>query len=298
MESRINLTLPTIYLLGSAIGSGANQIGCELGPATFKAYLEQQVDLPFKPIWDSIIEEAPEQEDQYQRMAQTSEAIAKVVSNAINQGYCPINIGGDHSCAIGMWSGVASSIAPKNLGLIWIDAHLDAHTDKTTHTQNIHGMPISALLGHGHQTLTTVINNNPKLKPKNLYLIGIRDYETEEHQFLKQLGVHIDYIEDVKTYGIDILLQRAYTTLSKQTSKIGLSIDLDAIDPKEAPAVGTPVQNGISATTLLDALAHLPKQALIGLEIAEFNPKLDQHQKTLKLIMKIIEAFDITHWQP
>lgn len=290
MDSGIKTTLPTIHLIGSAIGSGANQTGCELGPITLKNYLEQQTDLPFKPIWDAIIEEAPAQPDQYRQMAQTSESIAKVASNAIHQHYCPINIGGDHSCAIGMWSGIADAIAPKELGLIWIDAHLDAHTDNTTHTGNIHGMPVSALLGYGHQALTTVANKNPKLKPENLYLIGIRDYETEEHEFLKKLGVHIDYIQDVKTYGIDTVLQRAYTTLLKQTTTIGLSIDLDAIDPDDAPAVSTPVKDGIQATALLDTLSHLPKHPFIGMEIAEFNPKLDQQQKTLKLIQYILST--------
>ena len=211
-------------------------------------------------------------------------------------------ISGDHSSAIGTWSGVIRALAQSNktLGIIWLDAHLDAHTLETSPTGNLHGMPLSVLLGRADKKLQATCPNFsrsqeaecPHLSGKNLSLLGVRNYEPEELSLLKQSHASI--------YGMDILhnnptAEQMLNTIAKdlltRCDVIGISLDLDAITPEDAPAVETPEPNGISAEmmiALLKNFAYLDK--LAGFEISEFNPEKDIKHKTEKLIMTIIGA--------
>lgn len=200
-------------------------------------------------------------------------------------------IGGDHSCAIGTWSGAASALQG-DLGLIWIDAHMDAHTFETTSTQNVHGMPVAALLGQGDKKLTDIFSTHPKLKPENLCLIGIRSFEAGEAKLLHDLGVTIFSNKNVAEQGLKAVLEYAYEKVTKNTSGFGFSIDLDGFDPEYAPGTGTPVAEGLNADNfccIVSRWANDPK--LIGFEIAEFNPHLDIDNITEKTMANIIRAF-------
>ena len=202
-------------------------------------------------------------------------------------------IGGDHSCAIGTWSGAASALKG-DLGLIWVDAHMDAHTFETTYTKNVHGMPVAALLGKGHEKLTHILTENPKIKPENLCLIGIRSFEHEESQLLKNLGVTVYTNKDVEKYSLETLLVRAHEQVTRNTAGFGFSIDLDGFDPTYAPGTGTPVGNGIDANDfcrIISRWANDPK--LIGFEITEFNPHLDKNNITEKTMTNIIRSFQL-----
>lgn len=207
-----------------------------------------------------------------------------------------ITLGGDHSSAIGTWSGVSTRLADQGeLGLIWFDAHMDSHTPQTTHSGNIHGMPLAALLGYGDPQLTKILSERPKIKAENLCLIGIRSFESEEKEFLDSLNVRIFYREEVEERGIKIVLDEALKIATTETAGFGISFDLDVIDPQDAPAVGTPEPLGLIAKPLLEALKIWNNHpALLGLEIAEFTPQLDQDHRTEKLIAQIIT----TLWGP
>ena len=222
---------------------------------------------------------------------QVNTSIAQLAFQQVQnkQRFCVI--GGDHSCAIGTWSGAASALEG-DLGLIWVDAHMDAHTFETTYTKNIHGMPVATLLGKGHETLISILTSNPKIKPERLCLIGIRSFEHEESQLLKNLGVTVYTNKDIEKYSLETLLIRAHEQVTRNTAGFGFSIDLDGFDPKYAPGTGTPVGNGIDANDfcrIVSRWANDPK--LIGFEIAEFNPHLDIDQITEKTMANIIRAF-------
>jgi len=201
-------------------------------------------------------------------------------------------IGGDHSCAIGTWTGVAHAYHEQgDIGLIWIDAHMDSHTPQTTETQNLHGMPLSHLFGTGFDSLLTVLDPAPKLKPENVCLIGIRSYQSAEYQFLEKLGVKIIFMEEVLQRGMPAVFAAALAHVSRATIGVGISIDLDALDPCDAPGVGYREANGITADDLLTALAKFPLATpFLGLEITEYNPLRDEKQKTAKLLIEIIRA--------
>lgn len=219
------------------------------------------------------------------RMATASEKLSRTGKHFVT-------LGGDHSSAIGTWSGASTGIAKRgDLGLIWVDAHMDSHTPETTPSENIHGMPLATLLGYGDPSLTSVRTSTPKIKPEHLCLIGVRSFEAEEKKLLEHLNVRIFYMEEINERGIEIVLSEALTIATTGTAGFGISFDLDAIDPIEAPGVGTPAPNGLSSKHLFNAMKLWNNHPLlIGLEIAEFNPSLDKNHQTEEIIFDLIET--------
>lgn len=200
-------------------------------------------------------------------------------------------IGGDHSCALGTWAGVLNALpSGKRLGLIWLDAHMDAHTFETTPSGNIHGMPLSALLGKADGKLRHLLPTFKAIEPENLILMGTRSYESAEYTLLKQSGATIVFSNQIHDF--EHLLFHAVEKLNHSCDVIGISIDLDFLRPEDAPGVETPVNGGISAQALLNALSLIKQQPKIcGLEISEFNPDNDVDHQTLHLMKTIVETF-------
>lgn len=222
---------------------------------------------------------------------QVNTVIAQLTAQQVHhkQRFCVI--GGDHSCAIGTWSGAASALNG-NLGLIWIDAHMDAHTFETTHTKNVHGMPVAALLGKGSEKLTQILSDHPKIKAENLCLIGIRSYEAGEAKLLHDLGVTVYTNKDVEKHGLETLLLTAHEKITRNSMGYGFSIDLDGFDPEHAPATGTPVAEGLDAHDFCRIISRWAQDPqLIGFEIAEFNPHLEKDKITETTMANIIRAF-------
>lgn len=203
-----------------------------------------------------------------------------------------VTLGGDHSSAIGTWSGASAGLAKQGeLGLIWIDAHMDSHTPETTPSDNIHGMPLAVLLGFGAPSLTSLRTSTPKIKPEHVCLVGVRSFESEEKNLLEQLNVRIFYMEEIKQRGIEAVMNDALNIATTGTAGFGISLDLDAIDPIEAPGVGSPAPDGLSSKELISALKSWNNHPqLIGLEIAEFNPSLDKNHQTENIIFDVIET--------
>lgn len=200
---------------------------------------------------------------------------------------------GDHSSAMGTWSGVLDSMpSNESLGLIWLDAHMDAHTFNTSPSGNIHGMPIAALLGTEDARLKQLYPGKRYLNPENLILIGLRSYEAEEQALLDSLGVKYYELSSIQAEGgLNSILEQSVQHLSERCSKIGLSIDLDVLDPRDAPGVATSVPKGIRGTSLINALKKaLKKTQLCGLEISEYVPEKDPDGRTLKLLGRLVDT--------
>jgi arginase len=226
-----------------------------------------------------------------EKLSGLNKLISRFTQQWTEQSQSFLVIGGDHSCALGTWGGVLNGLQqPDKFGLIWLDAHIDAHTFATSPSGNIHGMPVSALLGRADQKLAAMYPGSGFIKPENLILIGVRSYEHEEYDLLKQAAVEIVFAKQ-----IDVLAQvliKAIDKLSLSCEVIGISIDLDFIDPEDAPGVETPAQGGIKAGELLEALSLINRHPKVcGLEISEFNPEKDSMNKTLYLMKDIIETF-------
>lgn len=200
----------------------------------------------------------------------------------------PLVLGGDHSLAIATWSAV-SNYLKRPYGLIWIDAHLDSHTLETSPSGGLFGMPVAALLGIGDKRLTSLGGIDAKILPNNLAYIGTRDYELEEMALVEKLGIKVYTAEDVRTHGFASIFKAAKQWVTKDTGLYGISIDIDAFDPSEAPGTGAAVANGLLRHDVLPALRNLTQTPdLIALEIVEYNPKLDVNHQTAHLIWALI----------
>lgn len=226
-----------------------------------------------------------------EKLVQLNQSISRFTQYWTEQNQAFLVIGGDHSCALGTWGGVLNGLQqPGKFGLIWLDAHMDAHTFATSPSGNIHGMPVAALLGRADKKLAAMYPGSYFIKPENLILIGVRSYENEEYELLKKTRVEIVFAKQIDKLA-DVLL-KAIDKLSRSCELIGISLDLDFIDPEDAPGVETPAQGGIKAEELLAALSMINRHPLIcGLEISEFNPEKDSENKTLHLMREIVEVF-------
>uniref|UniRef100_A0AC34R105 Arginase n=2 Tax=Panagrolaimus sp. JU765 TaxID=591449 RepID=A0AC34R105_9BILA len=287
-----------LHAIGLANGHGGRHLGCE---AAVKALQSSKILSTSKiPInWREIIQETVTGRhlSQLEGVAVNSQKLASAVNSALQSGIgCGdkeelLVVGGDHSCAIGTWSGVASAIRPHgDIGLIWVDAHLDAHTPESSPTGNLHGQPVAHLLGFGNQKLTKIGDQWPKLKPNNLVFVGIRSYEPPEQELLHSLGVKIFYDDEVAKRGIHDVMNEAIDRVSFKTYGFGLSIDLDGFRVEDAPAVGTPEAGGIIADEFLSFIKCHPMEKLLATEIVEFLPERDDTAKTSeKLVRDLVE---------
>ena len=274
-----------VPFIGIASGIGAGNQGCWEGPLFLHHFLRS-----LDPFWVELFSLPDSPKDPYERLGPFYQEVArKIYETHKKRGYL-LSIGGDHSCAIPTWSGVAEAIRPSGeLGLLWIDAHMDAHTPETSESGNIHGMPLAALMGYGDPRLTGVLTTKPKLLPENLVLIGIRSYESGEAALLHRLGVRIYFMDEVRKRGLKEVLQEAVAKVSQTTAGYGVSFDLDSLDPSRCPAVGTPVAGGLDPEELLASFSCFERLAPVAFEMVEYNPSLDKRGETARLLIPFLE---------
>lgn len=283
-----------LHIIGAAIAVSTGTFGANEGPKKIQANSALKAAINRPVTWEVTIEEKADIFGlaAIPVVARACEKIAEYTSRLTRENKPFITIGGDHSCAIGTWSGAAHALRDEgDLGLIWIDAHMDSHTPESSDSGNIHGMPVASLLGYGDARLTEIGDALPKIKPENICLIGVRDYEPAERELLEKLGVRIFYIEEVNERGLKTIMQEAIDIATKNTARFGITIDLDGLDPADAPAVDLPIENGVRADELLATFDDIKQHKnFIGAEIAELNPRLDGEGKTERVVYKLING--------
>jgi ornithine--oxo-acid transaminase len=215
--------------------------------------------------------------------------LAHETNAAVKRGAIPLVLGGDHCCAVGTWQGVAEALGG-SLGLIWIDAHLDSHTLGTSPSGMLHGMPLAELLGvvegsHRPPALATVA-------PRNVCVLGARSYEAEEVALLAELGVRVIDMDEIEAHGLDRAFGEALEIATGGTGGFGITLDLDALDPADAPGVNLPVGGGgIGLAALRKVLAERGLDPrLAALEIVEFNPHRDRDARTERAVTSIVDV--------
>lgn len=202
----------------------------------------------------------------------------------------PIVFGGDHSIAVGTWSGIAAAHPEEDLGLLWIDAHLDSHTTARSKNDAVHGMPLASLLGHGDQRFSQILSQQPKLKGRNVCVLGVRAFETAEAELLKSFGVRVYTMNEVRNRSFEVCFYEAYKQVTKSTSRFGISLDLDVFDPNEIPAVRRPEPGGLLISEFRSCLRIAARNPhLAAFELVEYNPALDIDQSTFLKIAMFIE---------
>ncbi len=277
--------------IGVASGLGANIDGSEHGPAVlmrsdrFRQLLHGQ---GVEPLWTLVHSET--EGDRFRILKRLFHRTALQTHRIVSSGNQFLAVGGDHSMAMGVWQGVMSALKPKSLGLLWIDAHLDLHTMETSLSCNVHGMPLSALLGQGDDLLQDIYGSEQYLDPATVALIGGHSYEPDEIGLARRMALATFDMPTIKKSGsLNKVMQRALRLVAESSDRFGISIDLDVLDTRDAPGVNTPEKGGIRWQELQQALSLVCADSrLVGVEIAEFNPMLDKAGKTQQVIAGLI----------
>lgn len=289
-----------IAIIGAPMDLGAGRRGVDMGPSALRlaglneklAALGYQVEDLGNVLVDQpeSVPAGPSEARYLPQIAHTCQRLADLVEKAAETNRVPVVLGGDHSIAVGTVSGLAQYYRKRNrkLGLIWIDAHADMNTPASSPSGNVHGMPLACLLGNGPRELTHIGGFAPKVDAASVALIGLRSIDEVERQNVRGTGVHAFTMRDIDERGLLSVMAEAIADVSKNTAGFHLSFDMDSVDPREAPGVGTPVRGGITYRE-----AHLAMELICdsgnmtSLEIVEVNPVLDEANRTALLAVEL-----------
>ena len=295
--------LPTrkIRVLGVPLDMGASRRGVDMGPSAVRvAGLEARLEALGHRVTDGgnirveIAETQAAGDDKARYLKQIAETClrtAEAVVKTLEEGMTPLVLGGDHSLAAGSISGVSEFYRRQGqkIGLLWIDAHSDINTPETSPSGNVHGMPLAALLGLGPESLGNLFGYSPKVSPENTVLIGVRDIDSAERENIRRAGVSEVYtMRDIDERGMRAVMEEALRAAGRGTAGYHVSLDMDWIDPEDAPGVGTPVRGGATyreAHLAMEILADHGR--LLSFEIVEVNPVIDEHNRTADLAVEL-----------
>ena len=290
-----------IRIIGVPMDLGASRRGVDMGPSALRvAGLQARIKQLGHQVEDigNISVKQPEEmsygEKRAKYLAEIADAckdLAAIVEKSLDENMMPVVLGGDHSIAAGTLSGVAGHFKKKEkkIGLIWLDAHGDINTPESSPSGNVHGMPLAAAMGYGATELGDLYGFKPKVEPQNISLVGIRDLDTQEKKLAKKSGVHVFTMRDIDERGMREVMSDALKYAMDDTDGISASLDMDFVDPSDAPGVGTPVRGGVTyreAHLAMEMLADT--EAMVSLEVVEINPVIDEHNRTALLGVELV----------
>jgi arginase len=224
-------------------------------------------------------------------IAETCKDLGEAVQKSLEENFFPLVLGGDHSIAAGAASGVASFFRKdkKDIGYIWLDAHGDMNTPESSPSGNVHGMPLASIMGYGPTELVDLMGFKPKVEPGNIVIVGARDLDAQERKMMKKSGVHVFTMREIDERGMREVMSDALKYAMDDTAGIAVSLDMDFVDPSDAPGVGTPVRGGVTyreAHLAMEMIAD--SEAMASLEVVEINPVIDEHNRTALLGVELI----------
>lgn len=289
----------TIAIIGAPLDLGAGRRGVDMGPSAVRvANLNQRLrELGYEVIdlgnikveQPESLPAGPKRAKYLPQIARACTELAAMVYRAAAKGYAPLVLGGDHSVAVGAISGIAKRVRGQGAGLIWVDAHADMNTPETSPSGNVHGMPLACVIGKGPRALTHIFDFAPKVNPRNVALVGIRDVDILEKPIVKRSGVRVFTMREIDERGMRAVMREAVEIASSGTAGFHVSLDMDAVDPQHAPGVGTPVKGGLTYRE-----AHLAMEIIcdsgnmISMEVVEVNPVIDQFNRTAELAVELV----------
>ncbi len=282
--------IPTLGV-SSCIGGASNT--CAEGPAVLQSSQYHLLLNDIELEWEPLIQVSSEFSNSLDMFYKQSCVISQFSQTQFESEKPFLVLGGDHSIALGTWSGILKQLpAESTFALIWIDSQMDAHTLDTAPNGNLHGMPVSILLGEADHKLQACSPTDKTLDGQDIYFFGVRRYEAEELVLLSKKNASVFDIDRIeKDGGVRKVLKKLIGTIDRCYDYYGISIDLGGIDPKDAPGVGVREESGLIADDILTVFKELTlSKKFIGLEIAEFDPQNDIENKTEKLIYQIISV--------
>src|SRR4051812_45280772 len=300
-----SITPREIRVIGVPLDLGQSRRGVDMGPSAVRvAGLEARLEAIGHKVEDAgnIAVAIPEQKKEgavnakyLKEITATCTKAAELVLKTLEAGKIPMVLGGDHSIAAGTVSGVAEFYRRQNqkIGLIWIDAHTDMNSPESSPSGNVHGMPLAAIMGLPPYELGRIYDFTPKVQPANCVLVGIRDVDNFEKENIRKAGVEVFTMRDIDERGMRSVMEEALRMAGRDTVGYHVSLDMDWIDPEDAPGVGTPVRGGATYRE-----AHLAMEIIAdhgrmtSFEIVEVNPVIDEHDRTAALAVELtLSAF-------
>ncbi|MED4409052.1 arginase [Bacillus licheniformis] len=290
-----------ISMIGVPMDLGQLRRGVDMGPSAIRcAGVNERLEClcqDIEDLGDMTIgqredekeggEPASEELRNLKAITKASVKLAETVDNIVASGAFPLVLGGDHSIAIGTLAGLAKHY--QNLGVIWYDAHADLNTKETSPSGNIHGMPLAISLGIGREGLTAIYGKEAKIKAENIVIIGARSLDDGEKELIRDKGIKVYTMHEIDRLGMTRVMEETIDYLRGRTDGVHLSLDLDALDPNDAPGVGTPVAGGISYRESHLAMEMLEESKLItSAEFVEVNPILDEKNRTAEAAVALM----------
>jgi arginase len=290
-----------VRIIGVPMDLGQSRRGVDMGPSALRgAGLQtsiKKLGLQVEDIGNLSVkqpEEMPigEKRAKYlQEIAETCGDVAAAAEKALSEGFLPLVLGGDHSIAAGVAAGVANHFRKekKQIGYLWLDAHGDMNTPESSPSGNVHGMPLAAIMGYGAPELVDLLGFKPKAEPGNIVIVGARDLDAQERKIVKKSGIHVFTMRDIDERGMREVMSDALKYAMDDTAGIAVSLDMDFVDPSDAPGVGTPVRGGVTyreAHLAMEMIADT--ESMVSLEVVEINPILDEHNRTALLGVELV----------
>ena len=294
-----------IRVIGVPLDLGQSRRGVDMGPSAVRvAGLEARLEALGHIVEDAgnvtvAIAEQKQKGDArakyLKEITATCSLHAELIVKTITSGEVPLVLGGDHSVGAGTVAGVAEFYRRQNqkIGLLWIDAHTDINTPETSPSGNVHGMPLAAIMGLGPPQLADIFSFSPKVSPENCVLVGVRDIDGIERENVRRAGIAVLTMRDIDERGMRAVMEEALRIAGRGTVGYHVSLDMDWIDPEDAPGVGTPVRGGATYRE-----AHLAMEIIadhgrmLSMEIVEVNPVIDEHNRTADLAVELaLSAF-------
>ena len=292
-----------VRIIGVPMDLGQSRRGVDMGPSALRvAGLQSRLKQLGHYVEDfgNIVVKQPEELPYGEKRAKYLSEIAAPAAelaeirgeNAMGEGFLPLVLGGDHSIAVGSCSGVSDFFRACwmiKIGYLWLDAHGDMNTPDTSPSGNVHGMPLAALIGYGAPEMAGLLGYQPKVEPRNVSIVGVRDLDTKERRLVKESGVHAFTMRDIDERGMHEVMSNALRFASDDTDGIAVSLDMDFVDPSDAPGVGTPIQGGVTyreGHLAMEMIAD--SKAMVSLEIVEINPVIDLLNKTALLGVEMV----------
>jgi arginase len=295
------MTHQKVRIIGVPMDLGASRRGVDMGPSALRvAGLQTRLKQLGHQVEDigNISVKQPEEMSYGEKrakyldeIAETCKDLAEAVQKSLEESYFPLVLGGDHSIAAGAASGVASFFRKdkREIGYIWLDAHGDMNTPESSPSGNVHGMPLASIMGYGPPELVDLMGFQPKAEPGNIVIVGARDLDAQERKMMKKSGVHVFTMRDIDERGMREVMSDALKYAMDDTAGIAVSLDMDFVDPSDAPGVGTPVRGGVTyreAHLAMEMIAD--SEAMASLEVVEINPVIDEHNRTALLGVELI----------
>lgn len=290
-----------IAIIGAPLDLGQGRRGVDMGPSAVRvanlnarlASLGYEVeDLGNVPVGQAeALPEGNARAKYLPQIAAACERLAALVEEALMRGSVPLVLGGDHSVAVGTVSGVSHHFRKQGqaIGLIWLDAHADMNTPGTSPSGNVHGMPLACITGAGPAELTELFGYRPKTDPRQTVIVGLRDVDDMEKPHVRESGVRAFTMRDIDERGLRSVMDEAVRVACDGTAGFHLSLDMDFVDPKDAPGVGTPVRGGATYRE-----AHLAMEMIcdsgrmLSMEVVEVNPVIDEVNRTADLAVELV----------